>query len=66
VVASQWKVESESTAELMKIFHRNRKEKGLVTSKALRQAQLEMLAKKEFSEPYFWSAFSAVGGNVLF
>lgn len=66
VVASQWKVESESTSELMKAFHRNRKEKGLITPEALRQAQLEMLAKKEFSEPYFWSAFSTVGGNVNF
>ena len=66
VVASQWKVESESTLELMKAFHRNRKQRSLNTIEALRQAQIEMLAKKEFSEPYFWSAFSPVGGNVNF
>lgn len=64
VVASQWKVETESTSEMMKSFHRNRKEKGLITSEALRQAQLEMITNKQFSEPYFWSAFSAIGGSV--
>jgi CHAT domain-containing protein len=66
VVASQWKVESESTLELMKAFHRNRKERSLNTIEALRQAQLQMIANKDFSEPYFWSAFTAIGGNVNF
>jgi CHAT domain-containing protein len=47
----------------MKAFHRNRKQRSLNTIEALRQAQLEMLTNKDFSDPYFWSAFSAVGGN---
>jgi CHAT domain-containing protein len=66
VVASQWKVESESTGALMIAFHRNRQEKNLPTIEALRRAQIEMLGQKKFAEPYFWSAFSAIGGNANF
>ena len=64
VVVSQWKVESESTSELMKVFHRNRKQKQMKTVESLRQAQLEMLANKTFSAPYYWSSFAVVGGNA--
>ena len=47
VVASQWKVDSEPTKDLMIAFHRNRKEKGLTSAESLRQAQLEVLSRDE-------------------
>jgi CHAT domain-containing protein len=64
VLASGWKVESESAKDLMIAFHRNRKEKGLRSAEALRAAQIEMLKSENvrFRAPYFWSAFSLVGG----
>ena len=62
VVASQWKVDSDATAELMKSFHRYRKQEKLSTAKALRLAQLEMLKDKEFQNPYYWAAFTTFGG----
>ena len=64
VLASNWKVDSEASKDLMISFHRNRTEKGLKIAEALRQAQIEMLknADANFQSPYFWSAFSAVGG----
>jgi CHAT domain-containing protein len=61
VIASQWKVESDSTSELMTAFHRHRRENKLPSAEALRRAQLEILRRAEYAEPYFWSAFAAVG-----
>jgi CHAT domain-containing protein len=62
VVASQWKVDSEPTKDLMIAFHRNRKEKRLTSAESLRQAQLEMLSKGNTNAPFYWAAFSLFGG----
>jgi CHAT domain-containing protein len=62
VVASQWKVDSEPTKDLMIAFHRNRKEKGLASAESLRRAQLEMLSRDGTKAPFYWAAFSLFGG----
>jgi CHAT domain-containing protein len=62
VVASQWKVDSEPTRDLMIAFHRNRKQKGMTSTESLRQAQLEMLSRDATKAPYYWAAFSLFGG----
>lgn len=62
VVASQWKVDSEPTKDLMIAFHRNRKEKGLTSAESLRRAQLELLNRDETKAPFYWAAFSLFGG----
>lgn len=64
VVASQWKVDSGATAELMRNFHYFRRQKNLSTTNALRQAQLEMLRSENgrFRSAYFWAAFATFGG----
>ena len=64
VVSSLWPVDSKATAELMIDFHRLRKQ-GLSTAEALRRAQLGMLGSDQnrFRHPYYWSAFSVVGGS---
>jgi CHAT domain-containing protein len=61
VVASQWKVDSAPTRDLMVAFHRNRKN-GLTSAASLRQAQLEMLRRDETKAPFYWAAFSLFGG----
>jgi CHAT domain-containing protein len=68
VVASQWKVDSDATAELMKRFHFYRRQKSLKTTAALRRAQLEMLNREDgkFNRPYFWAAFGVFGGYARF
>lgn len=68
VVASHWSVETDSTAELMLKFHRYRKELNLSSVAALRKAQLEMLNAQDgyFRDPYYWAAFTPVGGYVEF
>jgi CHAT domain-containing protein len=62
VVASQWKVDSEPTKDLMIAFHRNRKEKGMTSAESLRQAQLEVLSRDRTKAPFYWAAFSLFGG----
>jgi CHAT domain-containing protein len=62
VVASQWKVDSEPTKDLMVAFHRNRKGKGMTSAESLRQAQLEMLSNEQTKAPFYWAAFSLFGG----
>lgn len=68
VVASQWQVDSEATAELMKRFHFFRRQEKLSTAKALRRAQMEMFesARGKFSQPYYWAAFATYGGYAEF
>lgn len=66
VVASQWKVDSEATSDLMINFHRYRKKDNLPTSEALRQAQIKMLRSKEHQNPYYWAAFMTLGSYAQF
>jgi CHAT domain-containing protein len=62
VVATQWKVDSEPTKDLMVAFHRNRKERGMTTAESLRQAQLETSRRAGTKAPFYWAAFSLFGG----
>jgi CHAT domain-containing protein/tetratricopeptide (TPR) repeat protein len=67
VVASQWSVESESTARLMLKFHEFRKT-GQSSIEALHNAQLAMLDDQDttFRDPYYWAAFTPLGGYVQY
>jgi CHAT domain-containing protein len=62
VVASQWKVDSESTKDLMIGFHHNRKQKKMTSAESLRRAQLEVLSRDKTRAPFYWGAFSLFGG----
>lgn len=68
VVASLWPVDSNSTAELMSLFHKYRKAKGLSTTEALKRAQLDMLHSPEerLRNPTCWAAFISIGGYASF
>lgn len=65
-MASSWKVDSESTMELMIEFHRNlrstaRPPEHSGMSGALRAAMLQVMSQPEYRHPYFWAGFSLVG-----
>lgn len=62
VVASQWKVDSGPTKDLMIEFHHNRKSLHMNTAESLRQAQLQMLGRDETKAPFYWAAFAPFGG----
>jgi CHAT domain-containing protein len=67
-VASQWKVDSASTARLMIDFHRNlQSEKEPLrtgTAEALRKAAIKLMADPKYRHPFFWSGFVVVGNGI--
>jgi CHAT domain-containing protein len=67
VVASQWPVDSNATADLMIAFH-NYRRNGYSTISALRQAQIDMIrgSKNADRPPYSWAAFIPIGGFATF
>jgi CHAT domain-containing protein len=60
VLASLWKVEDQSTAELMKRFY-SRLKAGQTKDKALRLAQIDLIRSTNFSQPRDWAAFELFG-----
>lgn len=66
VVASQWKVDSETTRDLMRAFHLNRRQKNMSSAEALRAAQLEIQGRPENQSPFYWAAFSLYGGYATY
>jgi CHAT domain-containing protein len=66
VVASEWKVDSEPTKDLMIAFHHNRRDQKLTTAESLRQAQLATLRRDETRAPFYWAAFSLFGGYASY
>lgn len=62
LVVSLWKVQDESTAQLMTSFYSNLVKKQSISS-SLRSAKLEMIKKNPSIHPYYWSAFIHIGLN---
>ena len=64
VLASHWKVSDKATSQLMTEFMR-RWRSGEPRAKAWREAQLSLLrskgAQEDFSNPFFWAAFTLTG-----
>ena len=62
VLASLWKVNDASTAELMKRFYQGMLgEKKLSPAAALREAQVSMWKEKRWQAPYYWAGFVLQG-----
>ena len=68
VVASLWRVDSDTTKELMVKFHKYRKQEGRPSIVALRQSQLDMLSGTvhHYNHPYYWASFNLIGGYAEF
>ncbi len=60
-IASLWPVKDQATVTLMNSFYENLIKPGTNKAEALRQAQIELMQKTDFKEPFFWSAFVLVG-----
>lgn len=59
-VATQWRIASSSTADLMIAFHRSLRANGNKAN-ALRDAQLALLRNREYEHPFYWGAFVLIG-----
>ena len=66
VVASLWPVDSDSTAELMIAFHRERRREHRPTTLALARAQQQIMARENHRSPYYWAGFTLIGGYSHF
>ncbi len=66
-VVSQWKVRSDSTADLMIAFHRRLKEQltrpagQRDVGGALRAAALEIKKDRRYRHPFYWAPFIVIG-----
>lgn len=60
IVSSLWKVEGQSTSELMGHFYKYL-DKGKTKNEALRQAQLDYIQKAPRFEPFYWAGFIPIG-----
>jgi CHAT domain-containing protein len=63
-VASQWKVDSESTTKLMLAFHRSLKQEhgsALATARSLQGAALKLRHDPQYAHPSYWAGFVVVG-----
>jgi CHAT domain-containing protein len=62
ILMSLWKVNDETTKEIMIAFNQNLK-KGMEKDKALQQAKLSYLKGSKNLHPVFWSSFVLIGNN---
>ena len=61
LLASQWKVEAQSTTELMTAFHRGLAGGEGGKAALLRRASLEVLRQPSYAHPFYWAGFILVG-----
>ena len=61
VIASLWKVDDESTSQLMTEFYRSRQMQKITKSAALQKAQIGLIKTRGFSHPFYWSPFVLIG-----
>jgi CHAT domain-containing protein len=68
MVASQWKVDSASTATLMINFHKRLKNQtstdGSTKANALRHAALDLMKERHYRHPFFWAGFVMIGNGM--
>jgi CHAT domain-containing protein/tetratricopeptide (TPR) repeat protein len=60
VLVSLWRVDDESTADLMVSFYRHLERSG-DKSEALRLAKLDLIDRSPYFQPYYWAPFILVG-----
>jgi CHAT domain-containing protein len=61
VIASLWKVQDRTTAELMTRFYKALWENGLSPAAALREAQRSLSREPRYRHPYSWAGFVLQG-----
>lgn len=60
-MASLWKVDDESMAELIGQFYQELNDSKVTKAEALRRAQLSLIGSEQFNAPYFWSPMVLIG-----
>ncbi len=60
VISTLWNIDDEAASVLMQDFYR-RLLAGAAVADALREAQMSLLSRREYGDPFFWAAFSLTG-----
>lgn len=60
-LATLWPVKDKAAATLMTQFYQELSQSKNTKAEALRQAQLHLIQKTDFKDPFFWSGFVLVG-----
>ena len=60
-IATLWPVKDKAASLLMTEFYKQLKQPGATKAQALQRAQVNLLSKTDFKDPFFWSAFVLVG-----
>jgi CHAT domain-containing protein/Flp pilus assembly protein TadD len=63
-VVSQWKVESDSTTQLMLEFHKQLKQQAgnhISKASALQSAALKLMKNEKYRHPFYWAPFVLIG-----
>lgn len=63
LVMSLWQVDDVATKDLMAGYYAKLKA-GRGRSSALRDVQLELMARKEYAHPFYWASFLPAGANT--
>ena len=56
-LATLWQISDAASSELITSFYEELQNSSLSKAKALRQAQLQLLAEEQYEHPFFWSPF---------
>ncbi len=64
IIASQWPIDDENTAQIMELFYLKLKS-GLPKDMALQQAQVEFFESSVYSHPAFWAAYTLWGDDKV-
>ena len=60
-VATLWPVKDKAAETLMVDLYKQLQKPNMTKAEALRQSQIDLIRKTDFSEPFFWSTFVLVG-----
>ncbi|AFZ02482.1 CHAT domain-containing protein [Calothrix sp. PCC 6303] len=63
-VATLWPVKDKAAEMLMTSFYQQLRQPQTTKAEALRQAQIGLIRKSDFRDPFFWSAFVLVGNWI--
>jgi CHAT domain-containing protein len=63
-VATLWPVKDKAAEMLMTTFYQQLRQAKTTKAEALRQAQINLIRKSDFRDPFFWSAFVLVGNWI--
>ncbi len=63
-IASLWQVSDEGTQALMQAFYNDVKQGDRSKAESLRQAQIATIRSKNFSHPFYWSAFILISNGL--